>query len=165
MKTVVRKGIFETNSSSVHTLCIAGQFTNTDSIPEREDLKEYDDVIAVTPDEYGWSGPNVSGFLEKVRYLMTMILDYKYSWDKEKQEPIPENMKLELLKNDSDWQDICAVVRTYRHKELLPVIPDGLNYYVDHQSCHSIENFLNGLSLTEYLFNPRVFVEIDNDNH
>lgn len=162
---VIRKGIFETNSSSVHTLCIARQLTNTDNIPEREDLKEYDDVIVVTPGEYGWSGPNVSSFLEKVRYLMTMILDYKYDFDEEKREFVPENMKLELLKNDPDWQNICAVVRTYRHKELLPVIPDGLNYYVDHQSCYAIEDFLDGLSLTEYLFNPCVFVEIDNDNH
>ena len=158
MKKVIRRSIFETNSSSVHSISVS----NTAKLSEYPEGNE--DTIIITPGEYGWDGDDVAGFVEKVRYLMTMILDYEYEWNEENHTLIPDNMKLDLLKSDVNWQKICGVVREHKHKELVPYIPEGCRFYVDHQSCMSLNAFLGKMSLEEFLFNPAVVVEIDNDN-
>lgn len=156
---VIRKNVFETNSSSVHSITVSEKSELFDYPEEKED------VIVVVPGEYGWSGDDVMGLQEKLRYLMTLILATNYDYDSKKREFIPEDRKLDLLKADEDWQRICQVVRDKKHKEVIPNIPKGLNFYVDHQSCMSLDDFLGGISLDDFLFDPTYAVEIDNDNH
>lgn len=159
MKKVIRRSIFETNSSSVHSITVSEKAELFDYPEEKED------VIVVVPGEYGWSGDDVMGLQEKLRYLMTLILDTKYDYDDKKREFIPEDKKLDLLKDDVDWKVICLMVKDKKHKEVIPYIPKGLNFYVDHQSCMSLGAFLSGISLEDFLFDPTYVVEIDNDNH
>lgn len=155
----IRIGLFETNSSSVHSITVSEKAELFDYPEEKED------VIVVVPGEYGWSGDDVMGLQEKLRYLMTLILDTKYDWDPGINDFVPEDKKLDLLKSDEDWQRICQVVRDKKHKEVIPNIPKGLHFYVDHQSCMSLDAFLSGMSLEDFLFDPTYVVEIDNDNH
>lgn len=159
MKKAIRRSVFETNSSSVHSISVSNN-VKIGKYPE-----ESEDILIITPGEYGWEGDDVTGLVEKVRYLMTMILDYEYEWDEKNHTLIPDNMKLDLLKSDVNWQRIRDVVREHKHKELVPYIPEGRRFYVDHQSCMSLDAFLGNTSLEEFLFDPAIVVEIDNDNH
>ena len=49
----VRRGVFETNSSSTHALVISDVFTGIDTIPVQDDGK-----VHIFPGEFGW-GPEV----------------------------------------------------------------------------------------------------------
>ena len=155
---VIRKNVFETNSSSVHSVTFKG-------VHNTENLEHLASPISIIPGEYGWSGPDVAGVLEKIVYLATMILDYKYSWDEKNQKSYSDKERLAMLEDDPDWIRIQGVVRDRLDKEVEIVIPEGLDFYVDHQSCMSLESFLGNFSLEDFLFDPSVVVEIDNDNH
>lgn len=158
MKKTIRHSVFETNSSSVHSISLEG--------PESiENLECLASPIRIIPGEYGWSGPDVAGVIEKIAYLATMIMDYKYEWEEKTHRFYSNNEKLEMLKNDPDWIKIQEVVRDRLGKEVEIVIPEGHNFYVDHQSCMPLIDFLGKRSLEDFLFDPSVVVEIDNDNH
>lgn len=67
MKTTIRRGVFETNSSSVHTLTIAAN-TNPNIVKKRylADL-----IIFVSEaGEYGWSNTMYTDFQDKLDYLV-----------------------------------------------------------------------------------------------
>lgn len=59
----IRKGVFETNSSSTHAL-VVGSKLDTDDLPS--------DVV-LTGGEYGWYGEDLVTVLDKANYLLTMI--------------------------------------------------------------------------------------------
>ncbi len=158
MKKVIRHSVFETNSSSVHSVTLKG-------LKDIENLECLASPIRIVPGEYGWSGPDVSGTLEKIAYLAAMILDYKYNWDEKNQKSYSDKERLAMLEYDPDWIRIQAAVRDRLDKEVEIVIPEGHNFYVDHQSCMSLEDFLGNRSLEDFLFDPSVVVELDNDNH
>ena len=82
MKTQMRRGCFETNSSSTHAICISKDDVDKNSLPKH---------VTFTHGEFGWEERTLSDTWSKASYLYQAIC-YCYD-DDEKQE------KLEVLKN------------------------------------------------------------------
>ena len=76
MKLSIRKGVFETNSSSVHTLVLA----KSKSLSELEEIaKDYD--VYITGGNFDWGWEVLSSPQEKLNYLWTFVTlldDYSY---------------------------------------------------------------------------------------
>ncbi len=66
MKRQKRRNVFETNSSSVHTITISKQGYDKSKIPES---------IAFTFDEFGWEVGKLCSLQDKASYLYTALND------------------------------------------------------------------------------------------
>lgn len=77
MKTLIRHNVFETNSSSCHSLSLQ---TNKDGEPETNpvffDNYKIDDngVLSFDTDEYGWGMAELYSFYDKLSYVMTYCI-------------------------------------------------------------------------------------------
>ena len=164
MKKIIRYNIFESNSSSCHTI----------SVGKRRSINDYyhpDEVIMIELDEYGWAGDPLYGFYSKLAYAMSMILHTEYpgysSYDDDftvDQEKLEElngyKILLEAIKKHGDCEKIVIKKRNAFY-------PYG---YIDHQSYEdysSLADFLAdwNVDAERYLFDDTVVVYIDNDNH
>lgn len=177
-KKAIRNCIFETNSSSVHTLVLRKEPSN--KYLDENDRAKYlygDDKIDIFLGEFGWGYDIVSGFREKAGYLATMIAE-KYKWLEDKEtvsyEYRPMDKIIEMTREDPEWEDIVSIISSNFGIGSSDDIVLDCNYtdpgdfYIDHQSRYpSIYDFLEangGYSLSDYLFNEDIAVEIDNDN-
>ena len=178
MKTVIRNSIFETNSSSVHTLILRKEPSNRYLGKDDRDKYIYDGKIEIFLGQFSWGYEILSGFSEKASYLATMIAE-KYKWLEDKEtdsyEYRPMNKIIEMTKEDPEWDDIVSAISSNFGIGSSDDIVLDCNYttdpgdfYIDHQSFYSsIYDFLEangGYSLSDYLFNKDIAVEIDNDN-
>lgn len=171
MKISIRRGVFETNSSSSHSLSICGS-----SDCENKYLSHYEDNVAITsPGEYGWNGPTLSSPNERLSYIITMVFE---QYDEE-----PYLTK----KEGNRWlvYDAHKIMETPEFKEIEECIVENTEYtglkfdqdfydpdyaYIDHQSFsedyESYKDFLDyyNLTLADFLFNDKYQVIITNDN-
>lgn len=161
MKRKIRKGMFETNSSSVHSIVIESLDTLDDFPPVDEDGK-----VRISPDEFGWEyGGNYSGVQKKLSYLATIICQRLGCWGEEDM--------LEEIEDDDDFQLVNDVIINYMKCDGWEIVKREDSFhpwgYIDHQSyCGSIRATLNefsGISLPYFLFSSDVVLVIDNDNH
>lgn len=72
MKKQTRKGVFETNSSSVHTITISKNGYDKSIIPE---------VLVFIFGEFGWEVNKLSSVYEKASYLYTALNDVEDRYD------------------------------------------------------------------------------------
>lgn len=84
MKRQIRRGVFETNSSSTHAICIAKGDYN---------LSKY---IDFTIGEFGWENNEYDDLYSKASYLITAIL----SFDKDKADDYLRKLK-DILENNN----------------------------------------------------------------
>ena len=161
MKIQIRRHVFETNSSSMHSLTLGGHTTNT------EVKLDEDKIYHTTFGEFGWSVEDYSGLDEKLQYILTMIVEiYR-----------PETE--EAFYNLRDFKRVRDYFCSFTGAIDIVVDDAGIkkgeygnyhNGYIDHQSYEdydSIDDFLNdnGVdSIYQYLFED-VIVHTDNDNH
>ena len=89
MKTVIRHSVFETNSSSTHTICINKDF--------KWPLKE--NSIEFGTGEFGWEFENYYDIWSKAEYLHEAILS------KANDKAEYENLKDELYSVDEKFQE------------------------------------------------------------
>ena len=141
----IRQGLFETNSSSMHSIGIQrnNQFEN---VPEKLELK---------PGEFGWQHEVLSDPFEIGSYLYTAILCL--SKDK---------------KDLSDWKTYLydACYRVGCEVSFIEPTKDEYgfeNYYIDH--CDELIDFLKKLRRNEkrllrFLFGQHSFIITSNDN-
>jgi len=159
----IRNNVFETNSSSMHSVSINENNNIFDTNLEIEDNK-----VVGHFDEFGWGYDCYNDTQTKLSYLLTMIagvvnsIDDLYSSD--------DFIKIEeCIKHYINCDGISIAEDEYRIKQ----DRDGETYldfdgYIDHQSQYfTIRDFLyeNGVELEEFLFNSKVELIIDNDNH
>lgn len=164
---VIRNSVWETNSSSMHTVSIEG----------KKDITKYAFVgdsksLAVHLDEYGWSGPDCDDFMSKLEYAMCMVLMTEYPFFEHWDEDFTVNQT--VLESLDGYQLLLNAVRTQFPECEEIVIKKNDGYYpygyIDHQSCesyHSLKDFLEDwdLDVERYLFDYGVVVHIDNDNN
>jgi len=183
MKRVVRTGVFETNSSSMHSISING----SDMILKSE--REYifplsEDFIVPTDDsdiiiipledcEYGWGYEYITDPFEKLKYLVMMVVEtecknvtcineiYETEGFKLIQAEVPHTI---VILDDSLEQ------HSYTNKENDVVYYLSHSGYIDHQSHEdfsSLQDFLNDadVNVEEFLYNKQLAVIMDNDNH
>lgn len=182
MKTI-RHNVFETNSSSMHTVSISnelavGDFSGTT-------------LFVDASGEYGWSGPLVDTPQQKLDYAIVAYLcrEYEAAPDKDamsKQKYRTECKKIgeELVKKVTSVLDKIVEVFnqfgvTVEFGENLREWEDGWyveikhSGYIDHQSgpgenshCAQIADWVkeNPQRLFNFCFNNS-YIELDNDNH
>lgn len=132
----IRKSVFETNSSSIHAICIS-----------REPPKEFPSLITFFAGEYGWQNSQV----DTKDYLYTAIVSGDEKKKEERLEKLESILKSHGIKcifdapYSDDW---CYIDHGY---ELEPFIDDLLS---------------NEDKLLRYLFSSRstVFTGHDNQN-
>ena len=138
MKTVIRRNIFETNSSSAHVLSMVNE---ADFM-----TKPSSNVIQLEFNNYGWYGPDVISYEDKLNYLYALAQETNIS----------DEVFLETInKIIPDGYTVCLPVKTIRDYCW------GDYSGIDHQSIYLLEE--EGVSWEEFLNNPYK-IEIRNDN-
>lgn len=158
MKRVIRKGVFETNSSSMHSIVITKK-----SIEGKGD--EYDNFY-LTKEGFLriwgsdlWFGRSpfriLNTKLSKLEYAIALYLGYKRVKDPQTQKLIKQfNEMASRVFKDCKGIDF-------------PIDDDRCCGEVDHESCILLDRFLTAenISLEEFITNPRYIVVIDGDEY
>lgn len=139
MKIKIRQGVFETNSSSTHSICITKSNQNI-VLPKEIDF---------TTGSFGWENKIYSDPQSKASYLYTAILELsKYCMLDKK-------------------PCIDFITETLYENNVICTFTEGDYYYIDHCSelvdfvtlvCHSERRLLR------YLFSEESFIVTGNDN-
>lgn len=145
MKKTIRDGVFETNSSSTHSICIAKNAELT--IPES---------IHFGFNRFGWEHDTLKSLDEKAQYLYTGLIANDRNDD--------FIAIIDILKSKNI--DVTFEMAIYSENE------SGRTYienggYVDH--ANELETFLNDIcsdenKLMQYLFSDLSFIITGNDN-
>jgi len=136
MTTKIRAGVFETNSSSTHSISICS------GNPELYNTILFDSsgVIILTGGEFGWENESYNDAWSKANYAAIYA---------------EENDEARAMLS----KVICA------HTGAKEVQFD-ISGYIDHQSFDVVEDaFENEETLRDFIFNPHSYLETDNDNH
>ena len=152
-KTQIRRGCFETNSSSSHSLTISNSgrcYADLPIIKEFYDEKTetyWANCVVLTGGEYGWGVEHYTDSWEKANYLATHLLCYRQ--DDERQKEMFES----VIKSETGADNIF-----YDFTES--------QAYIDHQSVGDADEAFESVdSLKNFLFNRASILIIDNDNH
>jgi hypothetical protein len=136
----IRRGVFETNSSSVHSLSMLGKTKMYSG--------KFQKNIILTYGEFGWGHDYLSDPLEKASYLIT-----EYSEDNE--------MIEKIIKVIEDYTGSEVLI--------LEKNSDNAYYkkgYIDHQSQGMIRDFAyDEDSIRDIIFDEKYSIIIDNDNN
>ena len=138
MKTVIRRNIFETNSSSAHVLSMVKEVDFM--------IKPSSNVIQLEFNDYGWYGPDVISYEDKLNYLYALAQETNIS----------DEVFLETINEIiPDGYTVCLPVKTVR--DYCWEDYSG----IDHQSIYLLEE--EGVSWEDFLNKPYK-IEIRNDN-
>jgi len=154
MKTTqIRQGVFETNSSSTHSICIAKDATLT--IPKS---------LAFCFGEFGWECDTLSSVGVKASYLYTGLTQCDRQEDIDKIAAILSSKGIsvafeEPVYKTSSWKNSDGDIVEHRYCD------NG--GYVDH--ANDLGDFLNAIladedKLMSYLFSDLSFIITGNDN-
>lgn len=149
----IRRGVFETNSSSMHSISAVGG----DRI---ENTKVFEGNETLQFGGYGWAFDRLNTPLKKAQYIGTYLAqgydnteEFMESFEFEHLQDAIYNMtgvKVKFVGEDNSWY------------------PNG---YIDHQSSRMLwedyfeEHGINERSIKELIFNQKYVIVIDNDNH
>ena len=192
MQTIIRHGVFETNSSSFHSLCIKKGDSANIATPTDVHFDK-DGVLTFELDCYGFGSYNLYDFNKKFSYLMTYILMFIGNTNKNSNavkdlelvftavhEVVPFTKAMlfsEKLKDETQKLTIASFDETTNkiqiHLDNLKVIEDNFesyDYYIDHESIGLLSPILADLrnngssSLKRLLFVDESYIHIDDDN-
>lgn len=139
MNRVIREGVFETNSSSSHSISIAEwrQGAKPSLLNPRDD-----GVVRIYPGEFGREVEDYYDPASKASYAYVYARDYGTK----------ENMEM-----------LRKVISAETESEVEFVEGDG---YIDHQSSDvCAEAFDSREALRSFIFNPDSVLHTDNDNN
>lgn len=165
MKRAIRSNVWETNSSSMHTVTVRG----------KRNINNYNhinNIIEVYLHEYGWDGDPCDDFMSKLAYAMSMVLNTEYpSFNSYDDDFVVDQ---EILEELPGYKTLINAISEHGYCEKIVIKRWNGHYYpygyIDHQSCedyHSLQDFLDdwNVDAERYLFDDGVVVWIDNDNH
>ena len=143
MKRQVRKSVFETNSSSVHSISIAKYSFKTDIKTDNHI------VLEAVPGQFGWEHELYESSFDKLSYLWTAI--YCLADNEARVEEKDFVKHAQILE---DWKKIISPIFTgynieieYKH-----VAPFSWDYYIDHR--YELNNMLE-----DFKNNPELMVD------
>lgn len=145
MQQQIRRSVFETNSSSSHSLTL-----DRTALVEQPFSKELlrKGIVYVASDDFGWEWKRLYTPLNKLRYLVTHLFAF-YGHDESLEQSHPMRM---LRKVVADHTGCTLEVADY-------------NGCIDHESSGTAsESFANETTLHAFLFGKDSFVETGNDN-
>lgn len=139
MRVQIRRGVFETNSSSIHSICIAQDATKN----------EYLETLRIQKGEFGWEFDTHDTPESRASYLYT-AMDYYFHTDAER-----ERFR----------RYITGALGTVGVKVIFEEDP-GFSY-IDHgsETKEFFERVLNDPEqLLNFIFNPQSVIYTGNDN-
>ena len=152
MKRQVRYGVFETNSSSCHSISI----------------RDLEPTLLIEFGEFGWGYEEYNDMLTKLKYILTMAAETNIYWKtKEEFLETEDFIKInDLIKTETPYRGGIE----FNDSQFPGEQYNRINGYIDHQSYEgykNIQDFLDdyGVTLYDFIFNPEVVLIIDNDNH
>lgn len=164
MKKLIRQSVWETNSSSTHSLSITSSNNLNDTIIPAED-----GTITLTGGEFGWEIEDYWDAFTKANYCALDICprDWvayrKYSADYKSHEDIKPEINSEEAELNDRLKMLVKVIK--EHTGAYSII-FKLEGYIDHQSRGtSNEAFENEETLKQFLFSKSSGLHTDNDNH
>lgn len=188
MKKQIRRGVFETNSSSMHSLSISRVGKEYDT-SIKYSIHDDDNKLYIPFGEFGWGYDRYDDSYHKLQYALTMVFAtdardavcaddfYNTEGFKEINELIKEKFNCDgiVIKDRFEthsyyrtkWDDEKRGWVEDKNDLYVYLTCDG---YIDHQSCEgysSLQDFLNsyGITLEDFIFDPGIELIIDNDNH
>lgn len=154
----VRKNIFETNSSSMHSVSVISK-----KLQPNEMVLDEDGILHTELGEFGWGYDEYFNQATKLSYLVTIIAMKIYGYCINDESGFYE--LLEGLKDDSEWIDLVNMLK--ERTGCKDVVVDKSDGYIDHQSFEGTATaFLKSIDCTaeEFIFGDTTLI-IDNDNH
>jgi hypothetical protein len=156
----VRSGVFETNSSSTHSLVLSPNFDGMIDPPLPESTLDAG-VYHIFPGEFGWEEEEYFDIASKASYLYVDAMQYADSTVEPNDVAVQnENIHLKMI---ADAFKLHAGVPVEFHKEN-GSYPFG---YIDHQSvgiCSDVwSEGVNGV--IRFIFSNNSSFTTDNDNH
>lgn len=145
----IRQRVFETNSSSTHSICVA-----------KNCLIELPESIHFEFGEFGWEWDTLDSLYSKASYLYTGLMSCDREEDFNKIVSILESKGITVTKEKPVWKQY-----TYEDSEGRSYIDNG--GYVDHSD--ELKEFLDFIcenedNLMNFLFSPLSFIRTGNDN-
>lgn len=176
MKRQIRRSVFETNSSSTHSVSIShknSHYFNEDCLDEYMD---YNNKIHVTFGEFGWEIKSYYSPYKKLQYIVTMLAETE-GRNISSVDELFETDGFKLINDaiadycncNGIWIDSEMSIDSYEwdEKTYTYLEHDG---YIDHQSFEdysSVRDFLDdyGIDVTQFIFDEGVCLITDNDNY
>ena len=148
MKRQIRRKVFETNSSSMHSLTVEKK-----GITEYLHVDEDENKVIVNFGEFGWGYETYNDAETKLSYLITMLAQYN-------------SFSAEELYDTDEFRRINNIVASRCECDGI-IIDDSYDGYVDHQSVERIGSLMSEYDCTieEFIFDSGITLIIDNDNH
>lgn len=158
----IRRGVFETNSSSTHSVTVDH---NKGLSPNYLYVSE-DGYVHAEFDEFGWEVWDYTDQETRLNYLLTMArcLNGNNGWYDEKE----KKKGLKKFVKTNDFERISKVVAEYANCNGVWI--DNSDGYIDHQSYEDydkLDDFLKeyNTDIEEFIFGAGVVLHTDNDNH
>ena len=147
MKRQVRRNVFETNSSSMHSLSIAKR-----GVTEYLHVDEYTNNVVTEFGEFGWGYDEYNDPETKLSYLVTMIGESHNCYS------------IEEIYEINDFKKINDIVSVRCECDGIEI--KNVDGYIDHQSIDTIDNLMKEYNCTieEFIFDKGITLVIDNDN-
>ena len=154
MQIKIRKSVFETNSSSMHSVCISGGNARYADFPNG--------VIEAEFEGYGWGYDELTSISEKISYVLTCMQYYDQ-----------DIRNVADLKESVYFTWLSQMVHGYTGAKIEILSEDDNTDmgYVDHQSSDMLDDYFRNdenvfkENMKELIFNPNISIVIDNDNH
>lgn len=155
----VRRGVFETNSSSTHSIAVQQDGLRNDRLSSWGNPPE----IHVYPDEFGWEVQSYYDAQTKVSYLYTYLANRQWA----------DNDHVEDYQVSYDTPDFQRLTRLIQQQcGDFPVVYETMDGYrahgyIDHQSYETVQDLWEESDeyILDFLFNPNSVLHTDNDNH
>lgn len=145
----IRNNVFETNSSSTHSICIA---TDAELIIPQS--------LHFSFGEFGWECDTLNSVEEKASYLYTGLMANHREEDKDKIIQVLKDKNIDITVEE-------PIYKTYTYEG-----SNGESYidnggYIDH--AYDLNEFLDNIcdneeNLLQFLFSPLSFIITGNDN-
>ena len=184
MKKQIRSGLWETNSSSSHTVYLTSENMQED-ISELNKYIQDDGYLHIKFGKFGWEIKNYTDAYTKLQYALTMVVETECRY-----RPIQTEGESIVFEETEGFKAIdsliarvldCAGVIVDSNMEvsiyedywnkgttMIGITHDG---YIDHQSStddyNSLQDFLDyyDISLETFIFDSNVVLHTDNDNY
>ena len=153
MKQLIRKGVFETNSSSAHSITISNNVSIFDTI-----YPDYAGNITLVGGEWGWEIKYYNDAETKADYCVQDIVTTVYDNKTQKYVSALNVDKMIMLMKVISNHTGCNEIFFDKQR-----IFDG---YIDHQSRGTTDEAFKSIdNLRNFIFNPESILKTDHDNH
>ena len=173
MKTQERRGVFETNSSSTHSIHIDESAELLDTLPlnegffyKHEDRWVDEGALVLEGGEFGWEIYDHYDALTKANYMAVYAKDW--SRDVLYEGQTLQEILVEVLTEQTGCKEVIFKFDGSVSSWNKEPNEDREWAYIDHQSVEDMDwhyIFEDKELLRMFLFNPSSYVHTDNDNH